>query len=68
MDSKIIANGNCSHEIKMLAPWKESYDKLRQVLKSKDLSLPTKVHLVEAVIFPVVMFGYKSWAIDKAEH
>ena len=52
----------------MLAPWKESYDKLRQVLKSKDLSLPTKVHLVEAVIFPVVMFGYKSWAIDKAEH
>ena len=52
----------------MLAPWKKSYDQLRQQLKSRDITLPTKVHLVKAMVFPVVMYGCESWAIKKAEH
>ena len=51
----------------MLAPWKKSYDKPR-VLKSRDIILPTKVHLVKAMVFPVVMYGCDSWTIKKAEH
>ena len=51
----------------MLAPWKESYDKLRQLIKSKDITLPTKVHIVKAMVFPVVMYGCESWTIKKAE-
>ena len=50
----------------MLAPWKKSYDKL-SVLKSRDITLPTKVHIVKAIVFPVVMYGYESWTIKKAE-
>ena len=49
----------------MLTPWKESYD---SILKSRDITLPTKVHLVKAVVFPVVMYGCESWTIKKAEH
>ena len=49
-----------------LAPWKKSYDKL-SILKSRDITLPTKVHLVKAMVFPVVMYGYESWSINKAE-
>ena len=51
----------------MLAPWKKSYDKL-SVLKSRDITLSTKVHLVKAMVFPVVMYGYESWTIKKAGH
>ena len=51
----------------MLAPWKKSYDQLRQQLKSRDITLPTKVHLVKAMVFPVVMYGCESQTIKKAE-
>ena len=51
----------------MLAPWKRSYDKPRQLFKSRDITLPTKVCVVKAMVFPVVMYGCVSWAIKKAE-
>ena len=51
----------------MLAPWKKSYDQ-PSILKSRDITLPTKVHLVKAMVFPVVMYGCESWTIKKAEH
>ena len=67
--SKITADGDCSHEIKRhLLPWKENYANLDSVLKSRDISLPTKVRLVEAMVFPVVMYGCESWTVKKAEH
>ena len=50
-----------------LTPWKESYDQPRQHLKSRDITLPTKVHLVKAMVFPVVMYGCESWTVKKAE-
>ena len=53
---------------KMLAPWKKSYDNLDSILKSRDITLPTKVCLVKVMIFPVVMYGCESWPIKKAEH
>ena len=56
LGSKITADGDCSHEIKILAPWKKSYDKPRQHIKIRDITLPTKVCLVEAMVFPVVMY------------
>ena len=65
--SKIIANGDCSHEIKrhlLLG----RYDQPRQHIKSKDITLLTKVCLVKAMVFPVVMVGYESWTLKKAEH
>ena len=53
----------------MLAPWKKNYDQPRQhIKKQRDITLPTKVHLVKAMIFPVVMYGYQSWTINKVEH
>ena len=67
LGSKITADGDCSHEIKMLTPWKESYDQLDSILKSRDITLPTKVRLVKAMVFPVVMYGCESWTIKKAE-
>ena len=63
--SKITADGDYSHE-KTLAPWKKRYDKL-SVLKSRDITLPTKVCLVRAMVFPVVMYGCESWTIKKSE-
>ena len=51
----------------MLDPWKESFDKL-SVLKSRDITLPTKVHIIKAMFFPVAMYGYESWTIKKAKH
>ena len=51
----------------MLAPWKKSYDQSRQLLKSRDITLPTKVWLVKAMVFPIVMYGGESWTIKKAE-
>ena len=52
----------------MLAPWKKSHHQPRQHIKSRDITLPTKVHLVKAMVFPVVMYGCESWTIKKAEH
>ena len=66
LGSKITADGDCSHEIKTLAPWKKSSDQL-SILKSRDITFPTKVHLVKAMVFPVVMYGCESWTAKKAE-
>ena len=53
----------------MLAPWKKSNDKPRQsIKKNRDISLPTKVHIVKAMVFSVVMYGYESWTVKKVEH
>ena len=65
--SKITADGDCSHEIKTLTPWKESYDQPKQHIKNRDITLPTKVRLVKAMVFPVVMYGCESWTVKKAE-
>ena len=67
--SKITADGDCSHEIKRcLLLGRKAITNLDSILKSRDITLPTKVHLVKAMVFPVIMYGYKSWAIKKAEH
>ena len=55
-------------KLKDAAPWKKSYENLDSILKHRDIIFPTKVHLVKAMVFPVVMYGCKSWAIKKAEH
>ena len=52
----------------MLTPWKESYDHIESILKSRDITLSTRVHLVKAMVFPVVMYGCESWTVKKAEH
>ena len=52
----------------MLAPWKKSYDQLRNILKSRDITLPAKIYLVKDMVFPVVMYGCENWTIKKAEH
>ena len=66
--SKITADGDCSHEIKRrLLLERKVMTILDKILKSRDITLPTKVHLVKAMIFPVVMYGCESWAIKKAE-
>ena len=57
--SKIIVDGDCSLEIMILAPWKKSYDQPRQHIKSRDITLPTEVHLVKVMVSPVVMYGCK---------
>ena len=67
--SKITADGDCSHEIKRrLLLGRKVMTNLDSILKSRDTTLPTKVHLVKAVVFPVVMYGCKSWTVKKAEH
>ena len=67
--SKITADGDCSHEIKRhLLLGRKAITNLDSVLKSRGITLPTKVHLVKAVVFPVVMYGCESWTIKKAEH
>ena len=69
LGSKITADGNCSHEIKKrLLLGRKVMTNLDSLLKSRDITLPTKVHLVKAMDFPVVMFGCESWTIKKAEH
>ena len=60
LGSKITADGNCSHEIKTLAPWKKSYDQPRKHIKKQRHYFANKVHLVKAMVFPVVMFGCES--------
>ena len=67
--SKITADGNCGHKIKRrLLLGSEVMTNLDSIIKSKDTTLPTKVHLVKATVFPVVMYGCESWTINKAEH
>ena len=67
--SKITADGDCSHEIKRrLLLGRKVMTNLYSILKSRDITLPTKVRLVKAVVFPVVMYGCESWAVKKAEH
>ena len=66
--SKITADGDCSHEIKRrLLLGRKAMTNLDSILKSRDITLPTKVHLVKAMVFPVVMYGCKSWTVKKAE-
>ena len=66
--SKITANGNCSHEIKRcLLLGRKVMINLDSIFKSRDITLPTKVHLVKAMVFPVVMYGCESWTVKKAE-
>ena len=69
LDSKITADGDCSHEIKRcLLLGRKVMTNLDSILKGRDITWPTKVHLVKAVVFPVVMYGCESWTVKKAEH
>ena len=65
--SKITADNDRSYGIKRCLPWKKSYD-LESIFKSRDITLPTKVHIVKAMVFPGVMYGCENWTIKKAEH
>ena len=67
--SKITADGDCSHEIKRcLLLGRKVMTNLDSIFKSRDITLPTKVHLVKAMVFPVVMYGCENWTVKKAEH
>ena len=67
--SKITADGDCSHEIKRhLLLGRKVMTKLDSIFKSRDITLPTKAHLVKAMVFPVVMYGCESWTVKKAKH
>ena len=66
LGSKITADGDCSHEIERhLLLWRKAMAKLNNVLKSRDINFPTKVHIVKAMVFPVVMYGCESWTLKK---
>ena len=68
LDSKMTADGDCSHEIKIvLLLGRKAVTNLDKILKSRDITMPTNVHLVKAMVFPVVMYGYESWIVKKAE-
>ena len=64
---QITVDGDCSREIKTLAPWKKAMTNLDSMLKSRDITLPTKVRLVKAMVFPLVMYGCESLTVKKAE-
>ena len=67
--SKITADGVCSHEIKRcLLLGRKAITNLESIFKSRDITVPTKVHLVKAMVFPVVLYGCESWTVKKAEH
>ena len=69
LGSKITADGDYSHEVKRcLLLGRKAVTNLGSILKSRDITLPTKVHLVKYMVFPVVMYGFESWTIKKAEH
>ena len=69
LGSKITVDDDCSQEIKrLLLLGRKAMTNLDSILKSRDITLPTKVHLVKAIVFPVVMYGCESWIIKKAEH
>ena len=68
LGSKIMADGDCSHEVKRhLLPGRKPMTNLDSILKSRDITLPTKICLVKAIVFPVVLYGFESWTIKKAE-
>ena len=68
LDMKITADGDCSHEIKRrLLLGRKAMANLDSIFKSRDITLPTKVHLVKALVFPIVMYGCESWTIKKVE-
>ena len=67
MCSKFTAYGDCSHETKTLAPWKKVMTNLDSMLKSRDITMSTKVHLVKAMVLPVARYGCESWTVKKAE-
>ena len=68
-DSKITADGDCSHEIKRrLLLGRKVMTNLDSILKSREITWPTKIHLVKAMVFPVVMYGCESWTVKRAEH
>ena len=69
LGSKITADGDCSHEIKRcLLLERKAMTKLDSISKCRDITLPTKLHLVKAMVFPVVMYGYESWTLKKGKH
>ena len=69
LGSKITADGDCSHEIKIrLLLGRKVTTNLDSILKSRDINLPTEVHIVKAIVFPIVMYGCESWSIKKTEH
>ena len=69
LGSKITVDGDCSHDIKRcLLFGRKAMTKLDSIFKSRDITWPTKVHLVKAMVFPIVMYGYESWTIKKAKH
>ena len=69
LGSKITADGDCSHKMKMCMLFgRKAMTELDSILKSRDITLPTKVHIVKTMVFPVVMYGCKIWTIKKAEH
>ena len=69
LGSKITADGDCSHEIKRcLLLGRKVMTNLDSILKTRDITLPSKLHLVKALVFPVVMYGYESWTLKKPEH
>jgi len=68
LGSKISADGDCSHEIKKMLLRRTSYDKARQCIKKQRHHFAEKVHIVKAMIFPFVMYGYESWTIKKTKH
>ena len=69
LDSKITADGDCSHEIKRcLLLGRKAMTNLDSILKSRDITLPTKVHIVKVMVFPIVINGCEIWTIKKAEH
>ena len=69
LDSKITVDGDCSYEIqRRLLLGRKAMTNLDGILKSRDITLPTKVHTVKAMVFPVVLYGHESWTIKKAEH
>ena len=68
LGSEVTADGDCNHEIKRrLLPARKVMANLDSILKNRDITLPTKVHLVKAMVFPVIMNGYESWTVKKAE-
>ena len=69
LGSKITADGDCGHEIKRcLLPGRKTMTKLDRILKSRDITIPTKIRLVKTMVFPVVTYGCESWTLKKAEH
>ena len=68
LGSKITANSDCSHKIRYLLLGRKAMTNLNSILKSRDFTLPTKIHIVKVMVFPLVMYGCKSWAIKKAKN